>query len=290
MGYNMALNLLEKKYEIIVYNRTPEKTRQLAQQGAIPCYSLSDITNKSKSPRIVLLMITAGQPVDDSIADLLEYLEKGDIIIEGGNSYFKDSIRRYNLLKSKGINFIDMGVSGGVEGARHGTSLMIGGDKKIFKKIEFLCKDLSINNSYAYLGHSGAGHFAKMVHNGIEYALLEAYGEGFEILEKSPYKYNYKEIAKVWNNGSVIRSYITELIEKIFSKNPNLKGIKGIIGGGETGIWTEEFASSVNVEAETIKHAIKKRKLSEKKQSFSTKLLAALRHEFGGHAVEKKKR
>ena len=289
IGQNIALNLLSKNYYLIAYNRSPEKTKRMQKRGAIPSYSLEELTGKLMSPRIILLTLTAGQPVDNAIANLLYNLKEGDIIIDGGNSFYKDTIRRYNILKRKGIYFIDMGISGGIYGARHGASLMIGGDKNAFKKIEFLCKDLAIKGGYVYLGSSGAGHFAKMVHNAIEYAMLEAYGEGLELLEKSPYKYNYKDIVKVWNNGSVIRSYITELMEKVLTRNPKLKNIQGIIGGGETGKWAEEFAKSVNVEAESLKHAIKKRRISEKKQSLSTKLISALRHEFGGHPIKKKK-
>ncbi len=287
MGQNIALHLLEKDYSVFVYNRTAEKTKQIAKHGAIPCYSIDKLSEKMHSPKIIMLMLTAGQAIDDTIKNLMPVLGKNDIIIDGGNSYFKDSVRRYNFLKRKKIDFIDMGISGGIGGARHGASLMIGGGKKTFKKIEFLCKDLSVKNGYSYLGSSGAGHFAKMVHNAIEYAMLEAFGEGFEILEKSPYKYNYKDIARIWNNGSIIRSHIVELIGRIFTKNPNLKGIKGVIGGGETGLWAEEFAKSVKGDVESLRHAINKRKSSEKKQTISTKLLAALRQEFGGHKVEK---
>src|SRR3989344_78780 len=287
MGGNIALNLLSKNYSVIAYNRSPEKTKQLAKQGAIPCYSLDELAEKTKSPRIILLMLTAGQPVDNTLKYLMPYLKKGDIIIDGGNSFYKDSIKHYNMLKNKGINFIDIGISGGIEGARHGASLTIGGDKSTFKKIEFLCKDIAIKKGYAYIGNSGAGHFAKMIHNGIEYSMLEAYAEGFETLDKSPYKCNKKEIARVWNNGSIIHSHILELIEKVFKKNPSLKNIDGIIGGGETGAWAYQTAKFQGSEFDTLKHSLEKRKSSEKKQTFSTKLVSALRNEFGGHEIEK---
>ncbi|MDO8508281.1 MAG: decarboxylating 6-phosphogluconate dehydrogenase [Nanoarchaeota archaeon] len=288
MGFNLSLNLIDNDYSLVAYNRSIEKTKQLAKKGASPAFSIQDLAQKLASPKIILLMLTAGKPVEETIASLIPHLKKGDILIDGGNSYFKDSIARYNLLKKKGIDFLDMGTSGGTEGARHGTSLTIGGEKEIFKKIEFLFRDISVKDGYVYLGKSGAGHYAKMIHNAIEYSMLESYSEGFEVLEKSPYDFNFKEIAKVWNNGSIIRSHILSLIENVFTKNPELKNIDGIIGGGETGTWAYKTALSQKVEFNTLKHSLQKRKSSEKNQSFSTKLISALRNEFGGHEIKKK--
>jgi len=290
MGQNMVMHLLSKNYQIVAYNRSQKPIKQLEKKGATPSYSIKELIEKLPKSKIIIMMLTAGQPVGNAIANLLPYLNKGDIIIDGGNSFYKDSIRRYNLLKKKEIYLIDLGISGGIEGARNGASLMIGGDKSSFKKIEYLFKDLAVKEGYAYLGPSGAGHFAKMIHNGIEYVMLETYGEGFELLEKSKYKYEYKDIAKVWNHGSVIRSYITELIERVFMKNPHLRGVQGIIGGGETGAWSYEFAKSVKGDVESLKHALEKRKLSKSKQTFSTKLISILRHEFGSHILEEIKK
>ena len=287
MGKKMVLNLIEKKYKVIVYNRSSEPTKRLAKRGAIASYSLEELSNKLPKPRIIVLMITAGKPVNDVIGKLVPSLSKNDIIIDGGNSYYEDSIKHYKMLKKKGINFLDMGTSGGLEGARHGASLMIGGDKNIFKKTEQLFKDLSVKNGYGYIGKSGSGHFAKIVHNSIEYSLLESYAEGFETLDKSKYDFDYKKISRVWNNGSIISSRIMELSEKVFEKSPKLKTFKGKIGGGETGTWGLKITNKEKVEAETLKHAIKKRKSSMKKQSFSTKFVAALRKEFGGHEEPK---
>lgn len=287
MGQNMVLNLLKKDYEVAVFNRTIKPIKEMQEKGAIPSYSLQELASKLQKPRIIILMITAGKAIDEIISRLMRLLDKGDVIIDGGNSFYKDSIKRYKLLKTKGIDFIDMGTSGGLNGARYGASLTIGGNEKIFKKIEQLFRDISTKNGYAYAGKVGAGHFVKMIHNGIEYALLESYGEGFEMLEKSPYKLSLKNIAKVWNNGSIIRSHITELIESILTRNPKLKNTDGIIGGGETGSWAYNFAKSRNIEAESVKHALKKRKLSEKKQSFSTRLISLIRKEFGGHKTKR---
>jgi len=191
MGENMVLNLLDKKYKVVVYNRSSGPTKKLARKGATGSYSYEEFVKKLGKQKVIILMVTAGKPVDAVISDLVPLLDKGDIIIDGGNSYYEDSIKLCKDLKKKGINFLDMGTSGGLTGAREGASIMVGGDKKIFSKIEQLFRDLSVKDGYGYMGDSGAGHFVKIVHNGIEYALLEAYGEGFEILEKSKYKLIY---------------------------------------------------------------------------------------------------
>ncbi len=285
MGQNLVRNLLEKNYEVIVYNRSPEPTKQIEKAGAIASYTLEELTSKLPEKKIIILMITAGKPIDKIISNILPYLSKGDIIIDGGNSFYKDSIRRHNLLKKYQINFIDMGMSGGLQGARHGASLTIGGDKKIYKKLKLLFKDMAIKNGYTYVGSSGSGHFVKTIHNGIEYALLESYAEGLEVLNESQYKLNLKEITRVWNNGSIISSYLLELIEKILKENPDLKGTKGFIGGGKTGTWAYKTAKSLNINFKTLKRALEKRKLSQKQQSFSTRLISLIRNKFGGHEL-----
>ena len=234
-------------------------------------------------------MVTAGKPVDIVIEEILPYLKKGDIVIDGGNSFYKDSVRRYNYLKKKSIDFLDIGTSGGLSGARHGACLTIGGDINVFKKIEFVCKFVSAKDGYAYVGPSGAGHFVKMTHNGVEYALLQAYGDGYELLYNGPYKnLDFKKISTTWKNGSVIRSWLVELAEDAFSKDARLSKIEGVVGGGETGTWAIETAKEYNVPFESVKLALKLRKKSQKKPSFSGKVIAALRNEFGGHEVVKK--
>jgi len=284
MGENMVLNLLDKKYKVVIYNRSTKPIKKLAKhKRVVPSYSLEEFSDKIPKPRIIILMVTSGKPVDGVISNLAPSLNKGDIIIDGGNSYYKDSIKRYKNLKKKGINFLDMGTSGGLKGARRGTSLMIGGDKRIFKKAEQLFKDLSVKDGYGYFGEAGAGHFLKTIHNGIEYSILESYGEGYEILEKSKYKFDYKKVSSVWCHGSVIRSWITELAENIFKRSSKLEKVKGKIGGGETGRWSLRIANEEGIDAHTLKHALNKRKKSLKKQSFSTKFVSAIRKEFGGH-------
>ncbi|MEX0933080.1 MAG: decarboxylating 6-phosphogluconate dehydrogenase [Candidatus Pacearchaeota archaeon] len=285
MGSNMVLKLLDEGYRISVYNRSSGKSKSLGKKKNVyPYFSLKEFSESLSKPRIIFIMVTAGKAVDKILEELEPQLSKKDIIIDGGNSNYEDSIKRYKKLKKKGLYFLDVGVSGGVKRARNGTSLMIGGDKNIFKKVETLFRDLSAKKGYEYFGTSGAGHFVKTIHNSIEYSLLESYGEGFEILHRSrEYKLDYEKISRVWNNGSIIQSRIIELAEKVFRKEPELKNFIGKIGGGETGSWGLKIAKKEKVEAGALEHAIKKRKSSMKKQSFSTKFVSALRKEFGGH-------
>lgn len=289
MGFNMVLNLHSKNVGVVGYDRSPEPAKKIKKHGIEVAFSVEELIKKLPKQKIIWLMITAGKPVDLVIKQLLPYLKKDDIIIDGGNSFYKDSIRRYKFLKNKKIRFVDIGTSGGLQGARYGACLTIGGDKKIFKKIEWLCKAVAIKNGYAYVGSAGAGHFVKMVHNGIEYALLQAYGDGFELLFKGPYKnIDLRKIAETWKNGSIIRSYLIELAENAFSKDKRLNKIEGVIGGGETGQWAVNTAKEFKVPAESIQLALKLRKKSRKKPTFAGKVVAALRNEFGGHEVVRK--
>ena len=290
MGFNVVLNLHSKKIPVVAYNRSHEPLKKIKKYGVEVAYSIKELINKLSKQKMIWLMVTAGNPVDAVIKELLPHLKKEDIIIDGGNSFYKDSIRRYKFLNNKKIRFVDVGTSGGLKGARYGACLTIGGDKKIFKKIESICKAVSAKNGYAYVGPAGAGHFVKMVHNGIEYALLQAYGDGFELLFKGPYKnLDLRKIAETWQNGSVIRSWLLELAIDAFRKNRKLNKIEGVIGGGETGQWAVSTAKKYKVPFESIKLALKLRKKSRKKPTFSGKVVAALRNQFGGHDVVKKK-
>ena len=286
MGSNMTLNLLDKKWKVVVYNRSSGPARVLVKKGAKTGKNYDEFVSKLGKKKVILIMVSA-KAVDLVIKDLLPFLRKGDIIIDGGNSYYEDSIKRYKQLKSKGINFLDMGTSGGLEGARKGASLMIGGDKKTFRAVEPLFKSLAVEKGYGYMGESGAGHFVKIIHNGVEYAMLEAYGEGYEILEKSKYKFDYSEVSRIWHHGSVIRSWLMELAEKAFKKNPKLKGVPGIIGGGTTGTWAYKIAKKEKADAHAMEHAIMERKKSKKRQSFASKFIAEMRNQFGGHKIER---
>jgi len=284
MGSMMVENLLSKKYKVVAYNRSPEPVKKIAKKGAIPANSIEELVIKLPKPRVIILMVTAGKPIDTVLKSITPLLSKGDIMIDGGNSYYEDSVRRYKKLKQKRIHYLDMGTSGGLTGARNGASLMIGGDKSIFKKIEPLFRDLAVKDGYGYMGPSGAGNFVKTVHNGIEYAILESYAEGYGLLDKSTYNLDLRNISRVWSHGSVIRSWITELAEQAFAKHHNkLKSYSGKIGGGETGKWTQMIAKKLKCDVHTLEHAIAKRKKSQKSQTFSTKFISAIRYEFGGH-------
>ncbi len=287
MGMNMAKRLLIGKHEVVAYNRTAEKTNQLVTQGASPAYSLREVVEKLSSPRITWLMLPAGRPVDDHVHQLKEILAPGDIVIDGGNTYYKDDIRRSRLLEKKGIRFIDVGVSGGIWGLKIGYCLMIGGDKDTYRHLEPVFKTLAPEEGYLHCGDVGAGHFVKMVHNGIEYGMMQAYGEGFEILEASDYgdSFSYADIAHLWNQGSVVRSWLLELAEEAFKKDAKLTDIQGYVEDSGEGRWTVQQAMETGVPAEVITLSLLRRFRSRQNNTFTDRVLAALRREFGGHAV-----
>jgi 6-phosphogluconate dehydrogenase len=226
--------------------------------------------------------------VDNVLDQVSALLEKGDIVIEAGNSHYKESIARYEKMKALGISYMDVGTSGGMEGARNGACYMIGGDAETWAIVEPLFKDTSVENGYLYAGKSGSGHFLKMVHNGIEYGMMAAIGEGFEVLEKSDFDFDYEKVARVWNNGSVIRSWLMELTERAFSKDAKLDEIKGIMHSSGEGKWTVETAFDLQTATPVIAMSLLMRYRSLENDTFTGKVVAALRNEFGGHAVEKK--
>ena len=287
MGMNMAKRLLQGGHQVVAYNRSPEKTEQLVKDGAMGAYSLVEVAEKLSSPRIVWMMLPAGQAVDDHIHELKDLLAPGDIVIDGGNTYYKDDILRANLLDEKGISFMDVGVSGGIWGLKIGYCMMIGGEKETFKQLEPILKTLAPQEGYLYCGGTGAGHFVKMVHNGIEYGMMQAYGEGFEILEASAYaeSFNYSEIAHLWNQGSVVRSWLLELAEEAFRNDAKLTDIKGYVEDSGEGRWTIQQALDTGVPAQVITLSLLRRFRSRQDDPFSDRLVAALRREFGGHAV-----
>ncbi|ABY94630.1 MULTISPECIES: phosphogluconate dehydrogenase (NAD(+)-dependent, decarboxylating) [Thermoanaerobacter] len=287
MGFNLALNMRDHGHEVVVYNRSPEKIKEAEKEGIKGAYTIEDLVKNLERRRIIWLMVPAGDPVDEMIEKLVPLLEEHDIIIDGGNSYYKDTLRRYEMLKEKGIDFVDVGTSGGIEGARHGACTMIGAEDEVFKYIEPLIRDISAENGYLHTGKNGSGHFAKMVHNGIEYGMMQAIGEGFEVLEKSQFDFDLKEVARVWSHGSVIRGWLMELMEKAFEKDPKLSGIKGIMHSSGEGLWTVEEALNLKVPVPVIAQSLFMRYRSEQEDTFAGKVVAALRNEFGGHAVEK---
>jgi len=286
MGFNLALNMRDHGHEVVVYNRSPEKIKEAEKEGIKGAYTIEDLVKKLERRRIIWLMVPAGDPVDEMIEKLVPLLEEHGILIDGGNSYYKDTLRRYEMLKEKGIDFVDVGTSGGIEGARHGACTMIGAEDEVFKYIEPLIRDISAENGYLHTGKNGSGHFAKMVHNGIEYGMMQAIGEGFEVLEKSQFDFDLKEVARVWSHGSVIRGWLMELMEKAFEKDPKLSGIKGVMHSSGEGLWTVEEALNLKVPVPVIAQSLFMRYRSEQEDTFAGKVVAALRNEFGGHAVE----
>lgn len=290
MGMNMARRLLRGGHEVVAYNRTSERVDEIVKEGAKGAYSLEDLVKTLRSPRILWFMLPAGGPVDVHINRLRPLLNEGDIIIDGGNSYYKDDMRRAEELKSSGIHYIDVGVSGGIWGLEIGYCLMIGGEKELFEYLDPIFRTLAPKDGYLYCGKTGAGHFVKMIHNGIEYGMMAAYGEGFEILKASPYgeHMNFAEIAHLWNQGSVVRSWLLELAESAFKRDRDLSGIKGYVEDSGEGRWTVQQAIESAVPAPVITAALFQRFRSREAESFSDKVLAALRHEFGGHEVQRK--
>lgn len=287
MGANMARRLIQGQHEVVVYNRTQEKVKDMAKEGAIGASSLKELAAQLSKPRIAWLMLPAGATTDEHINELQGLLQAGDIIIDGGNTHYKDDLRRAQNLKKYGLHYMDAGVSGGVWGLKVGYCAMVGGDQNDFKKIEPALKTLAPEGGYLYCGPVGAGHFVKMVHNGIEYGLMEAYGEGFEMLQASPYgQYlNLGQVAHLWNKGSVVRSWLLELLESAFKKDPNLQSIAGYVEDSGEGRWSVEQAIESGVAAPVIALSLFKRFQSRQADVFSDRVLAALRREFGGHAT-----
>jgi len=285
MGLNIALNLLGKKHKVSGYDLNPSSRKQFSDCGGQSVNSIPLLLDHLDQPRFIWLMVPAGEAVDQVIDQLIPALAKGDIIIDGGNSFYKDSIKRFNKLAEQGIDFMDCGTSGGLDGALNGACLTIGGNPEIFKTCEPLFKDIAVQSGYLYTGGAGSGHFVKMVHNGIEYGMMQAIGEGYEIMENSEFTLDLKGVSSVWSNGSVIRSWLVELCENIFDKNPKLEGISGMIASTGEGKWSIEAAKKLNIETPAIKVALEMRERSKVQPSFSSKLLASLRNQFGGHDI-----
>ncbi|MBW2095258.1 MAG: decarboxylating 6-phosphogluconate dehydrogenase [Deltaproteobacteria bacterium] len=289
MGMNMARRLLKKGHEVVAYNRTVKKTEELAGEGATAAYALEELPGLLQSPRAVWMMLPAGPAVDDHLDRLLGILSPGDIIIDGGNSFYKDDLRRAGISREAGFRYVDAGVSGGIWGLQEGYCLMVGGPRDAYDHLEPLFRSLAPEEGYLYCGESGAGHFVKMIHNGIEYAMMQAYAEGFELIEASSYGKDlaYDHLCHVWNRGSVIRSWLLELAERAFSADPGLSEIQGYVEDSGEGRWTVEHAVEAAVSSPVIALSLFERFRSRKENTFSNRVLAALRREFGGHAVKR---
>lgn len=288
MGFNLALDLLDHKHEVAAFDVAKESVQNIEKEGAKGAYSIEELVSKLPERKVVWVMVPAGEITEGVITELESLLGKDDIIIDGGNANYKESLARSARLAEKGIHFLDVGTSGGTDGARNGACTMVGGNKDAFSYVEEIFKDICVEKGYLYTGESGSGHFLKMVHNGIEYGMMQAMAEGFDVLEKSPYDYDYKEVARVWNNGSVIRSWLMELIENAFSKDPKLEGLKGIMQSSGEGKWTVETALDYQVATPVIALSLMMRYRSLEDDTFSGKVVAALRNEFGGHSVVNK--
>src|SRR5688500_6566179 len=288
MGGNMSERLMKGGHEVVVFDRSAESIAKYVSQGATSASSAREVTTKLKSPRVVWIMVPAGKPVDETISTLMPGLESGDVIIDGGNSNYKETLRRAKMLEHEGIELIDSGTSGGIWGLANGYCLMIGATDRAFRICEPIFKTLAPKDGYAHVGPPGAGHYVKMIHNGIEYGMLQAYAEGYEILHASKnFKLDLHQIAAVWNRGSVVRSWLNELAEQALSKDAELSDLKGYVEDYGEGRWTVQEAIDLDVPAPVITLSLLTRLRSRQPDSFSAKVIAALRNEFGGHAVKK---
>jgi len=288
MGHNMVQRLLKDGHEVVVWNIDPEPIKDLERKGAFASSSIDELIKKLPEKKVLWLMVPSGKPVDENLDTLIDLLSKGDIVIDGGNSYWKDSQARGKKAAEKGIDFIDCGTSGGVWGLQNGYCLMYGGTKDSTDYAEPIFKTLAPKDGYVYCGESGTGHLVKMVHNGIEYGMMQSYAEGFEILEKSPYKINLTKVADAWQYGSVVRSWLLELAVNAFKDDPKLEKLEDYVSDSGEGRWTVQTAMEFDVPAHVITASLFTRFQSRQKESFAMKVLAALRNQFGGHAVKTK--
>ena len=288
MGGSMVQRLLLSGHEVVVYDRSADAVNQLVDKGAIPAESIEDLTRKLNNRKILWLMVPSGKPVDDTISLLTGLLTSGDIIIDGGNSNYKQTQERAVQLAEQQINFLDCGTSGGIWGLENGYSLMSGGNKEASEYVLPIYNSLAPENSYTYCGESGSGHFVKMVHNGIEYGMMQSFAEGLEIMEKSPYNLDLLAITSGWQQGSVVRSWLLELLVLALKMDPKLEKLKDYVEDSGEGRWTIQAAMDLNVPAHVITAALYTRFQSRQDESFAMKVLASLRNQFGGHAVIEK--
>ena len=315
MGANMTRRLLRGGHEMVVWNQTPDKVRQMAGEGATPAASLEDLVRKLKAPRAVWVMVPAGGPTENMVQSLLQLVQPGDIIIDGGNSYFKDDVRRSQMCKAKGVHYMDVGTSGGIWGLERGYCMMIGGSKEGARHLDPIFKTLApghgdisrtpgrensggtAEEGYIHCGPSGSGHFVKMVHNGIEYGMMQSYAEGFDIFknagskelpEEFRYELNLADIAEVWRRGSVVASWLLDLTAIALAENPSLSEYSGFVQDSGEGRWTIQAALEEAVPAEVLSAALYTRFRSRQDHTFAEKILSAMRQKFGGHVEPKK--
>ena len=287
MGANMVERLLEGGHKIVAYARSEPSILEAESRGAEGARSLEELVGKLAPPRVVWLMIPAGKPVEDSVSQLSGMLAAGDVIVDGGNSRYSDSARRAADLAGRGIGFLDSGTSGGVWGLKNGYCLMVGGKAEHFRMVEPAFKTLAPPEGYAHVGQAGAGHYVKMVHNAIEYSMLQGYGEGFEMLQASGYDLDLLQVSRLWTRGSVVRSWLLDLLVLAFEQDPKLADIRGYVEDSGEGRWTLHEAIERSVPMPSLADALFARFSSRQKESYSAKVIAALRNQFGGHAVRK---
>jgi len=286
MGLNMSIRLIRHDHAVVGTDKKPESRQSLEQAGGESVKNLAELVGRLTPPRLVWLMVPSGPAVDQVIDQLTGGLAEGDLVVDGGNSNYKESLRRGAELKTRGIGFLDAGTSGGVWGLENGYNLMVGGEESDFSIAEPVLQALAPEQGYLHTGPVGSGHYAKMVHNGIEYGMLQAYGEGFEVLARSRFAYDLRALADLWMHGSVIRSWLLELTERAFSKDPRLSSIRDYVEDSGEGRWTIEEAMELDVPTPVITLSLLARFASRQDDSFSAKVIAALRNEFGGHAVK----
>jgi len=286
MGLNMTRRLLRGGHEVVAADRSANAVREAAREGALPAASVADAVAILSPPRVVWLMVPAGPPVDENVELLAGTLEAGDVVVDGGNSLYKEAPRRAKRLAERGVRFLDAGTSGGIWGLAEGYCLMVGGDEDAFRVVNPILATLAPPGGYAYMGPHGAGHFVKMVHNGIEYGMMQSYAEGFELLSSAPFSLDLRAIASLWNQGSVVRSWLLELAERALEKDPGLSGLSPYVDDSGEGRWTVEQSIEAGVPLPSIALSLYMRFFSRQDNSFAMRMLAALRNEFGGHAVK----
>jgi 6-phosphogluconate dehydrogenase len=285
MGMNMVVRLVRDGHRVVVYNRSPEKVREAEGHGAVGTTSIADLVARLKPPRAVWVMVPAGTVTQEMIDTVVRHLDRDDIVIDGGNTNFHDDVRRAEALKPLGLHYVDVGTSGGIWGLQVGYCLMVGGEETVFRHLEPLFRTLAPENGYGHMGAHGAGHYVKMVHNGIEYGMMQAIAEGFALMHKSSYGLDLPRIANLWMQGSVVRSWLVELAGRALEEDPALGKIRGWVEDSGEGRWTVQDAIDQSVPAWTITAALFARFRSREGDSFADRMLAALRNQFGGHAV-----
>ncbi|MFY4730787.1 phosphogluconate dehydrogenase (NAD(+)-dependent, decarboxylating) [Nitrospira sp. BLG_2] len=287
MGMNMVTRLRRDQHRVVVYDRSNELIKQAESQGCVGSSSLPDLVGKLSIPRVVWVMVPSGAPTEETIKAVADHLQSGDIIVDGGNTRFHDDVRRAAELKKKGIHYVDAGTSGGIWGLKVGYCLMVGGDEAVVKRVEPAFQTLAPENGWAHVGAVGAGHYVKMVHNGIEYSMMQGYAEGFELMSKSEYKLDLARIADLWMHGSVVRSWLLELAASALKEDQKLENLKGYVQDSGEGRWMIADAIEKDVPVPTLTTALFTRFRSRQEESFAEKMLAALRNAFGGHAVRR---